>query len=187
VTDYLLLFLIVFGIHLMPAFTPPTWPIIVLYSLNSALPMPMIVVTAAAAAALGRYLLARASRHIAHRLPQRIQRNLEVAREALERRRGNRLLELGVFALSPVPSAQLFEAAGIARLRLLPLTLAFFVGRAGFYSAYAITARQVRETSLGEALGEGFTNPFALAVQLVVIVLLILLIRLDWAKLLRRG
>lgn len=34
VSDYLLLFVIVPGVNLMPAFGPPTWTILVLYSLN---------------------------------------------------------------------------------------------------------------------------------------------------------
>src|SRR6185503_18597158 len=33
---------------------------------------------------------------------------------------------LGLFALSPIPSAQLFIAAGLLTVRLLPLTVAFF-------------------------------------------------------------
>ena len=49
-----LLFLIVFAIHLAPAFTPPTWPVIALYAVNTSLPMPLLVVIAALAAALGR-------------------------------------------------------------------------------------------------------------------------------------
>lgn len=36
--DYLLLFLIVFGVNLMPAFGPPTWTILVVYRLNTVIP-----------------------------------------------------------------------------------------------------------------------------------------------------
>lgn len=57
-TSFLLLFLIVLGINLLPAFGPPTWSIIVFYGLNSDLPIASIVIVSALAAALGRLLLA---------------------------------------------------------------------------------------------------------------------------------
>ena len=58
-TDYFILFLIVLGVNLLPAFGPPTWAILVLYGLNTRIPIIPLVITGAAAAALGRYLLAR--------------------------------------------------------------------------------------------------------------------------------
>src|SRR6478736_2538084 len=72
-----LLFLIVFAIHLAPAFTPPTWPVIALYALNTNLPMPLLVITAAIAAAIGRYVLGRATRLFEHRFPARLRKNLD--------------------------------------------------------------------------------------------------------------
>lgn len=38
-TSCLILFLVVLGINLLPAFGPPTWSIIVFYGLNSDLPL----------------------------------------------------------------------------------------------------------------------------------------------------
>ncbi len=92
-----LLFLIVFAIHLAPAFTPPTWPVIALYALNTQLPMPLLVVTAAVAAALGRYVLGWASRVFEHRFPERLRKNLDAAGELVERRPANRLIGLALF------------------------------------------------------------------------------------------
>ena len=180
-----LLFLIVFAIHLAPAFTPPTWPVIVLYSLNTQLPMPLVVVTAAASAALGRHVLGRLSAVFEHRFPKRLRRNLDAARELIERRRAGRWLALGLFVVTPVPSAQLFEAAGLIGTRLWPCTLAFFVGRLGFYSLYAFAARQVRASGVADSFRETFTAPAAITIQIVVIAALALLVRIDWSRWLR--
>ena len=90
VSDYFLLFAIVMGVNLMPAFGPPTWTILVLYSLNTRLPTPAVVLTGASAAALGRYLLATAFRFIGSKLPARRRDNLEAARELIEKSRGKR-------------------------------------------------------------------------------------------------
>ena len=177
-----LLFLIVFAIHLAPAFTPPTWPVIALYALNTQLPMPLLVVTAAVAAALGRYVLGWASRVFEHRFPQRLRSNLDAAGELVERRPANRLIGLALFVFAPVPSAQLFEAAGLIGVALWPCTLAFFAGRLGYYTLYAFTARQLSETSLLDDFRGQLTSPLGIAAQLLVIAGLILLMRVDWTR-----
>jgi uncharacterized membrane protein YdjX (TVP38/TMEM64 family) len=181
-TDYLILFAIVLGVNLMPAFGPPTWTILVLCALNGQLATAPTILTAALAAAAGRLLLAYAFRLLGHRLPARYRRNLGAARAAIEKNRRNAILALGLFALSPVPSAQLFEAAGLAGVRLLPFTAAFFAGRTVSYSIYVLSAAGIRETSLGEAFRSALTSPLGIAVQLAMLAALVAFARIDWEK-----
>ena len=84
--------------------------------------------------------------------------------------------------MSPVPSAQLFEAAGLAGVRLLPFTAAFFLGRTISYSIYVLTAERVRETSVGDAFRNALSSPWGIALQLVMIAALIAFARIDWGK-----
>jgi len=177
-----LLFLIVFGINLLPAFGPPTWSIIVFYGLNSDVPAAAIVVISAAAAASGRLVLAYGFRYLRGRLPKRLKDNLEGAREALEHRRHGVIVGLGLFALSPLPSAQLFEAAGLAGIRLLGFTAAFFTGRLISYSIYAASAKTIRGTTLGDAFANSLTSPWGIALQVGMILLLAGLTQVDWRK-----
>jgi uncharacterized membrane protein YdjX (TVP38/TMEM64 family) len=93
---------------------------------------------------------------------------------------------LGLFVLTPIPSAQLFEAAGLLGVRLWPCTAAFFIGRLGYYTLYSFTARRLRESSLADSFRETLTSPIGIAVQLAVIALLILLVRTDWSRFLKR-
>ena len=181
-SDYLILFAIVLGVNLMPAFGPPTWSVIVLYGLNSNLKLVPIVLTAALAAALGRFLLALACRHLGGWIKGRTRRNLEAARKALERNRRSGLIGLGLFALSPLPSAQLFEAAGLARVPLLGFTASFFVGRTISYSIYAATAKGLSESSLGDSFRGALTSPLGLSLQILMIALLVAFTQIDWAK-----
>lgn len=182
-TNYLILFAIVLGVNLMPAFGPPTWSIIALYTLNTDLKVPLLILVGAIAAAAGRFLLGHATRLLGSRfLPGRIRDNLDGARDALERNKRNAIIGLGLFALSPVPSAQLFEAAGLAGVRLGRFTAAFFVGRLISYSIYAYTAKGIRASSIGETLRQGFTSPVGLALQLIMIALLVALTQVDWRK-----
>ena len=115
-------------------------------------------------------------------MPERIRLNLAAARDALERNKRGGVLALGLFALSPLPSAQLFEAAGLARVRLAGFTAAFFAGRLVSYSIYALTAKRLQKASLGDAFVEALTSPVSIAIQLLMIAALVALTRIDWRK-----
>ena len=182
ILPYLILFAIVLGVNLMPAFGPPTWSVIVLYGLNSNLELAPMVLVAALAAALGRFLLALACRHLGGWIKGRTRRNLDAAREAVQRHRRGGLVALGLFALSPLPSAQLFEAAGLARVPLLAFTAVFFLGRTVSYTIYAATAKGLSESNLGESFRHNLTSPLGLGLQILTLALLVVFTQIDWAK-----
>ena len=137
---------------------------------------------AAAAAALGRFLLALMFRALGDKVPARLRGNLASARAALESHRKAGWAMLALFALSPLPSAQLFEAAGLARLRLLPFTLAFFSGRIVSYAIYATGAHTLRAENLSDIFAEALRSPLGIAVQAIAIGGLVLLARIDWSR-----
>lgn len=174
--------MIVLGVNMMPAFGPPTWSIIVLYGLGTQMPTMAIILTGGLAAASGRFALAHGFRMLGRRIPERIRRNLAAARQALEQNKRSGLLALGLFALSPLPSAQLFEAAGLAHVRLAGFTTAFFAGRLVSYTIYAVTAKSIQKTSIGDQFLTMFTSPASIAVQIFMIAALVALTRVDWQK-----
>ncbi|GAA0271164.1 hypothetical protein GCM10009127_09160 [Alteraurantiacibacter aestuarii] len=180
--EYLLLFAVVFAINLMPAFGPPTWSVIVMFGISSNLPLVGLVLTGAFAAALGRYLLAHGFRLLANYVSQKTKANLAAARAAFERRSHRGILALGLFALSPVPSAQLFAAIGLAGVRIFPFTLAFFSGRLVSYSIYASSAAVIEKYTLSDAFMDGLTSPIGIGLQVLMLAGLVALARVDWAK-----
>lgn len=181
--DYLILFAIVFGVNLLPAFGPPTWSIIIFYGLTSDLPLPALVVTAALASSAGRYILAHGFRLLANRVSEKTQKSLAAARAAFERRRHHSLMALVFFAVSPLPSAQQFAAVGLAGVRILPFTLAFFAGRLVSYTFYAGTVQLAdRYTNIGEIFRDTFTNPWGIVVQIFLLAGLAVMLKVDWAK-----
>ena len=182
--QYLLLFGVVFGINLLPAFGPPTWSVIVLFGLNSDLPIPGMVLTGAAAAALGRMLLAYGFRWFGGRLSEKTRANLTAAREAFERRKSSGILALGLFALSPVPSAQLFGAIGMAGVKIVPFTAAFFAGRLVSYSIYTGSARVIEAYTLTDTFMDALTSPWGIVLQVLMLAGLVALAKVNWAKVL---
>jgi uncharacterized membrane protein YdjX (TVP38/TMEM64 family) len=138
--------------------------------------------TGAWAAALGRFALAHGFRLLGGHIPEKMKRNLAVVRKSLEKRKRSALIGLGLFALSPVPSAQLFEAAGLSRMPIGRFTLAFFVGRTISYSIYALSANGIAHSSVGEAFQRSFTTLAGVAVELAMIALLVAFTQIDWEK-----
>ena len=183
---YLALAGVVFGVNLLPAFGPPTWSVLVFFSLQSDVPAVPLVLVGAVAAACGRLVLALASRRLrGHLSAQRIE-HLTAARDAVAGGRKRAVAGLGLFALSPLPSAQLFIAAGLVSAPIVPLTVAFFCGRMVSYSIYVAAASAARR-SLGSIVTDAFSSPLGIALQLIMLAGLVALLRVDWAAIRTRN
>lgn len=176
---------VVFAINLLPAFGPPTWTVLVVLRLTRDIPAVPLVAVGALSAASGRYVLARGATLIRTRLSEERRAHLDALAESVQGNRRNAAVGLGLFALSPVPSAQLFIAAGLAGTRLLPLTVAFFSGRVVSYSLW-VGASSAAHDRLGPALLDSLRSPWGIALQVAMLGLLVLLVRVDWADVLRR-
>lgn len=166
---------VVFAVNLLPAFGPPTWAGLVFFSLDFDLPAVPLVLGGALAAASGRFVLASATRRLRPRLaPTRLAR-LDRAQAALAVDRRRTAAGLGLFALSPVPSGQLFVAAGLMTVPLLPLTAAFFAGRLVSYSIY-VGAASIAEKNLGDIVVGALTSPLGMALQVAMLIALAVLL-----------
>jgi membrane protein YqaA with SNARE-associated domain len=186
VDDWLLVLGCICAINLLPAFGPPTWAVLVFFNLNYDLPPVPLIVFGALAAAGGRLVLALGARHFRGRFSPERRKNLAAAEEVLVGSRGRAAAVLGLFALSPVPSAQLFVAAGLLTVPLVPLTAAFFAGRLVSYSIY-VSAASAAEQTLGAVLGDVIGSPLGIALQLVMLAGLVLLLRVDWTAVAERA
>jgi uncharacterized membrane protein YdjX (TVP38/TMEM64 family) len=182
VISYLAVFAIVLGVNLMPAFGPPTWTILVLYRFQSNLNPVVLVVVGALAAAIGRLALGYATRALRSHLSEKRRQSLDVMRQRLEKHRRSGLLALFLFALSPLPSAQLFEAAGITGVNLPPLTAAFFTGRLVSYSIYVAGASSLAGTNVGTLIKDSLTSPIGVGLQVLFLALVVVIGRVDWSK-----
>lgn len=165
---------VVFAVNLLPAFGPPTWAVLVFFSLDFDLPAIPLVLGGALAAATGRFVLANASRGLRPRLSAARVEHLDRAQAALSANRLRTAAGLGLFAISPVPSGQLFVGAGLMTVPLLPLTAAFFAGRLVSYSIY-VGAASIAEKSLGSLLLDALTSPLGMALQVAMLIGLALL------------
>jgi hypothetical protein len=171
---------VVFGVNLLPAFGPPTWAVLVFFRYRYGdIPVAALIICGALAAVAGRFLLALAFRGFGAKLPAKRTESLAVLGRVLGQSRGGLISSFVFFAVAPVPSAQMFEAAGLARIRLAPLLSAFFVGRLVSYSLY-VGAASAAHNSVAKLFRQGFTSPQAIAVQLIAVALLVVIVKVDW-------
>ncbi len=140
-----------------------------------------LVLLGVMSATLGRAILANVFRAIRPWLPKGYVTNMERIGAKIEANPRRAFGLLALFFLSPISSAQLFEAAGIIkRIKLAPLLLAFAGGRLISYSIYVSGASALKETSLGQIVTKELTSPLAIAIQVLMILGLIALGNVKW-------
>lgn len=185
IAGYFVAFACIFAINLLPAFGPPTWAVLVFFKLNMDLAAVPLVLGGAPAAAGGRLVLAFGSRRLRGRFSARKLESLAAAQQALAGNQRRAAGGLALFAVSPLPSAQLFVAAGLMTVPLLPLTAAFFAGRLVSYSLY-VGGSSLAEDSLGSVLTDALSSPTGIVLQVAMLAGVVALVRIDWARLLGR-
>lgn len=176
---------VIFGVNLLPAFGPPTWAVLVFFKVRYGLDTVPLVLLGGLAAASGRFVLASGAARFHERLSPERRASLKAAANAIGAGRTRGAAVLGLFALSPLPSAQLFLAAGLLQLRLVPLTLAFFAGRLVSYTLY-VTAASAASEQVSELIGKSLGSPLAIALQVAMLAALVALTRVDWRRVLAR-
>lgn len=168
-------------LNVLPAFAPPTWMALVFFLINYDLNPVLLVTIGVFSATSGRAILAWYFRKFTHLIPSKFASNMEYAGRYIESRPDRRYAVLALFLISPISSAQLFEAAGMMKtIKLKPLLLAFAVGRTFSYSTYVTGAVALAATSFGEVLIAEIKSPLAIAIQIVMIAGLIALGYIDW-------
>jgi uncharacterized membrane protein YdjX (TVP38/TMEM64 family) len=178
---------IVFGINLLPALGPPTWAVLVFFRFRyPEIPLAALIVGGAAASASGRLVLAVAFRAFGTKLPPTRQESLQIVGRLIGESRRGLLASFALFAVAPFPSAQMFEAAGLARIHLRPVLVAFFAGRLVSYSIYVGTASAAHE-SLSRVFAKGLLSPEAIATAIIGLILLIAIVLIDWPSTIDRA
>lgn len=182
--NLLLIFFIVFGLNLLPAFAPPTWLVLSgLGFLDPELTPWRIALTAALAATLGRVILAKAATVFVRQkwLSDRTRANIDVVKEKLA---ASPRMTVGIFlayAFSPFSSNVLFLAYGLTALPLVSVSLAFFIGRLATYTFWVVTASEVaHHVILDRAAAATYFGVYFVMTQVLLLGLVYLFAKLDW-------
>jgi hypothetical protein len=183
----LLLFLIVFGLNIVPAFAPPTWMVFSYVGFRYAeVNVVSLAIGGAAAATLGRIVLAKMARVIVRQrfMSESTRENIDTFRSQLEPRRK---LTFGVFlfyAFTPLPSNYLFIAYGLTTMKLRMIAMPFFIGRSVSYSFWGMTASAVaRRITLEDTDALSYLSVYFVVSQIALLSLIYAFTRIDWRML----
>jgi uncharacterized membrane protein YdjX (TVP38/TMEM64 family) len=181
VTGYLIAGLVIVLANLVPAFAPPTWAILVFFTMKHELNPVGLVMLGVVSATTGRTILAMSFRKMRAWLPKGYVANMENLGTFIVKNSKRAMGLVALFFLSPISSAQLFEAAGIIKeIKLKPLLLAFAGGRLVSYSIYVSGATALKATSLGAIFKREITSPVAIIVQVLFVLALVALGNVKW-------
>jgi membrane protein YqaA with SNARE-associated domain len=176
---------VVFLMNLVPYFMPPTWAVVTFFLIAFSLPVWPLAIGCAFASTAGRCALYALSAKFGRRLlSERRQRNVAALGTWLNQRPGWRgVVDVLIYSLGPIPSNDLFIAAGLSGAKLWPVALGFLPGRMVSYPALALAAQGANDR-LGGLLTRQWHDPKWLALELLSIAGIVLFSRIDWARIL---
>jgi membrane protein YqaA with SNARE-associated domain len=184
VTDFIVVFAAVYVLNTIPAFAPPTWMVLSLIGFNQPQFDPVaLAVVAASAATLGRLTLAGLSHSIIRNrlLNARTRENIDVLKDALERRKRQTVSVLLFYSFTPLPSNYLFIAYGLTTLPIRLIAVPFFIGRIVSYAAWAYLGQEAyRNLDINAGLIGNYLGAYFILTQIGFLLLVYLLARIDW-------
>jgi hypothetical protein len=181
----LLAFALIFVINLLPAFMPASWMVMSFFYIQFDLPLLVLAVGGTIASAGGRLLLAGISAWSRRALPRASREDLDELGAFLSERRQVLAPTAFLYALTPLPTNNLFVAAGLAGVSMAHVIAGFFVARLIANTLLVWTTDRVFD-DLGEVFGGAYGNWLAITIQLMSVTSIILLYKLPWARWLRR-
>ena len=168
---------------------PSTWSVLAFFTIRyDDFNIAVLVLIGAIAATIGRLVLAKLTRIlIRDRLLDTVTRkNVDTLRDYLEKEKRLLFLVMFAFALTPLPSNQVFMAYGLTSLPLRHAAAPFFLGR--LISYFAIV--QVTDSVVNRFIVNVKTPTFVwyfLTMQIITIVVVFLFTKIDWRRVIPHG
>ena len=178
-------FAIVFVINMVPAFMPSSWMVMAFFYIQFDLPLLPLTVGGALVSGCGRYFLARGSGWVKRRFMRDRSDDLDALGGYLNDRRHVVTPTAFVYSLAPLPTNNLFVAAGLAGVNIMAVLAGFWTARIIADTVFVWTTDQVFE-SLGDVFRGAFGSWLAIALQIAGVISIIVLYRLPWASWLNR-
>lgn len=176
---------LIFVINMVPAFMPASWMVMAFFYIQFDVPLLPLTVGGAFVAGLGRIVLAKGSRWLKRGYMTDKQQDLDELGAFLNERRHAVGSTVFLYSLSPLPTNNLFIAAGMAEVNLVWVLAAFWSARAIADTFWVWTTDRIFE-SLGDVFSGAYGNWLGIGVQVLGFTSILLLYFLPWAKWLRR-
>lgn len=184
--SYVLLASLVLGLNIIPAFMPPTWTVLAFFVTKYHLLLIPVVIIGASCATLGRIILASISRKYFRRfLSADSQENYASIGAYLNRHSKITIPLVLVYAFLPIPSNDVFIAAGLAKVRIKLLAGSFFVGRLISYTFW-VSITQRFSDNLSDIFSRHYAKTGSIILEIVGLLLIYLIGKIAWKKILKK-
>jgi hypothetical protein len=178
-------FALIFVINLVPALMPSSWMVMAFFYIQFDLPLLMLTIGGAIVSACGRLVLSRASAWTRRALPAASQRDLDELGAFLDERRHVLAPTAFLYALTPLPTNNLFVAAGLAGVSIAHVVAGFLAARMIADTVFVWTTERVFD-DLQDVFEGAYGNWLGIAIQAASLTSIVLLYKLPWARWLRR-
>ncbi|HXI90096.1 MAG TPA: hypothetical protein VNO24_08790 [Blastocatellia bacterium] len=182
---FLIIFLVVFVLNVVPIFAPPTWSVLSFIAIRFNSNIILLAAVGAVAATLGRLVLAKLSTVIVRQrfMSDETRKNIDAVKERLERNSKVTFGAVLFYAFSPFPSNHLFIAYGLTALKLKLIAIPFLLGRIVSYAFLAFTASSVAQMLDYESVNSrSFFSYYFVASQLFGLLTIYVFTRIDWDR-----
>ncbi|MEX2245821.1 MAG: hypothetical protein WEC75_03960 [Dehalococcoidia bacterium] len=174
-----------FTINLVPAFMPSTWMVLAFFYIRYDVPLLPLTVGGAVVSGLGRLVLAQASTRFKRRFMHAKADDLDELGGFLDEHRQYAGAVVFLYALSPLPTNNLFIAAGMAEVRIAWVLAGFWSARILADTFWVWTTNRAFD-GLGDVFADTLRGPVGITLQVAGLLSVYLLYRLSWARWLRR-
>ncbi|NTU46652.1 hypothetical protein HGA88_03415 [Candidatus Roizmanbacteria bacterium] len=182
---YGVLALFVFSMNVLPGFMPPTWVVLAFFYVGYNLSLLPVVLIGAICATLGRVVLTLISRNYFRNFFHSTTReNIDALGYFFKKHAHLTIPMVVAYAFLPIPSNQVFITVGLTRLDVRIFAFSFFVGRLISYTAWVSVAKHV-STRLDSIFAGHFTHLSGIIIELTGFLLMYLLFKINWKKIIR--
>jgi len=182
--SYLRLAVSIFFINTILAFMPPTWSVLTYFSAKNHLLLLPTVIIGAIFAVGGRVTLALMGKYLFRPiLPKKTRANLESLGSFLKKRKEYTLPFIFAYAFSPIPSNQLFLAAGLSDFDIKFLATSFFLGRLLSYTVWVTLGTLIAQL-LERIFSKNHSTICGILIELFGFFCIYLLGKINWKKVL---
>jgi len=174
-------FALSFLINLAPAFMPSTWMILAFFYIRFDLPLLPLTIGGAIASAVGRLCLAMGSAAFKRRFLRSRQAGLNELGAFLDDHRNVVGMTVFLYALTPLPTNNLFIAAGMVEVSMMRVLAGFIASRILANTFWVWTTNRAFE-HLGDLFKGAFGNWVAVLLEVGGVTSILLLYVLPWER-----
>lgn len=172
-------------VDMVPLIGPPAWMVMVFFYVKYDLNIWLVLIIGVTASAAGRYIYSTYVRKLSSRfIKKEKNEDLEFIGSKLSKSAWKIQLFVLIFTLLPLPSTPLFTAAAMARLKVIKILPAFFVGK--FISDFLmVKAGHVMVENIQDIIN-GLLTWKSIAGAAIILVIILAFLFVDWRLLIEK-